>query len=353
MKKALLVTATLWFGLNTLAAPVLAEDVQLKDSHPDTYHVVKGDTLWGISDNFLENPWMWPEIWHANPQIDNPHLIYPGDKITLIYLDGKPRLVVERGTEARQYKMSPGVVKLKPSVHIRPLSEAIPAIPLDEIDKFLTRSRVVQPGDLEKAPYVLQGQENRLITGAGDNLYARGEFDKNINVYGVYRYGQRFVDPETNELLGMQALDIGTVKMQALTDDIATVAVTRTTEEIRIEDRLLPTEERSIDSTFFPTAPAEDIEGVIMSVEGGLTQVGRMDVVVINRGEREGLEIGNIMTISKDGGEIRDRVSGDIVKLPSEKAGLLMIFRTFEKMSFALILEASRPLSVLDKVRTP
>ena len=353
MKKALLATAALWFGLNSMVVPVLADEVQLKDSHPDAYKVVKGDTLWGISDKFLENPWMWPEIWHVNPQIDNPHLIYPGDKITLVYLDGKPRLVVERGSEARKYKMSPGVVKLQPSVHVRPLGEAIPAIPLDAIDKFLSRSRVVEPGDLEQAPYVLYGAESHLIVGAGDNLYARGEFDDDINVYGVNRYGQRFVDPETNELLGMQALDIGTVKIKALKGDIATVAVTRSTEEIRIEDRLLAHEERAIDSTFFPSAPSDDIEGVIMSVEGGLTQVGRMDVVVINRGEREGLEIGNIMTVSKKGGAIRDRVSGDVVELPDEKAGLLMIFRTFEKMSFALILEASRPLKVLDTVRTP
>lgn len=343
------------FGLLAacLSFSAMADEARLKDSHPDSYRVVKGDTLWDISETFLQNPWMWPEIWHVNPQIDNPHLIYPGDVIKLIYLDGQPRLTVERGPEARRYKMSPGTVKLEPAVRIQPLGEAIPAIPLDEVDKFLTRSRVVSSEELYSAPYVLTGAEQHLVVGAGDELYARGDYDDNVKVYGVYRAGQRFVDPETKEVLGLQALDIGTVKMRAQTDDVATFAVTRTTEEIRIEDRLLPHEERAIDSTFFPSIPENDIEGLIMAVEGGLSQVGRMDVVAINRGEREGLEIGNVMAIYKEGGMIRDRVKGDVVKLPEEKAGLLMVFRTFEKMSFALVLEASRPLAVNDLIRRP
>lgn len=328
-----------------------AEEVMLKDSHPDSYTVTKGDTLWDISETFLKNPWMWPEIWHVNPQIENPHLIYPGDVITLIYLDGRPRLVVERGDQANTYKMTP--VKLSPTVHIQPLGEAIPAIPLDAISNFLSRSRVVQQGDLQKAPYVLMGAEDHLVVGAGDNLYARGDFADAVPVYGVYREGKPYVDPESGELLGIQAKDIGSVKMSGKENDIATLAVTRTTEEIRIEDRLLPHEERAIDSTFYPSAPEEAVDGQIMTVEGGVSQVGAMDVVTINRGEREGLEIGNVLAIYKNGSIIRDRVTGDKVKLPDERAGLLMIFRTFEKMSFALVLESSRPLAVEDKVRKP
>jgi hypothetical protein len=296
---------------------------------------------------------MWPEIWHVNPQIENPHLIYPGDVITLIYLDGKPRLTVERGVASRTYKMSPGESRLEPKIRYAPVGTAIPAIPLDAIDKFLTRSRVVSREELEAAPYVLTGAEDHLVVGAGDELYARGEYNNDVNVYGVYRAGQTFVDPETRELLGLQALDIGTVKMRDLSGEVGTFAVTRTTEEIRITDRLLPHEERAVDSTFFPSLPKEEVEGLIMAVEGGLNQVGRMDVVVINRGEREGLEIGNVMAIYKEGGAVRDRIQGDIIRLPEEKAGLLMVFRTFEKMSFALVLEASRPLAVLDIVRRP
>lgn len=353
MKKLRLGLAALTLCVSSLGASfsTSAEEAILNDNHPDRYTVVKGDTLWDISETFLKNPWMWPEIWHVNPQIDNPHLIYPGDVITLIYLDGRPRLVVERGEEGRSYKMSP--VKLSPTVHIKPLGEAIPAIPLDAISNFLSRSRVVEQGELEQAPYVLMGAEDHLVVGAGDSLYARGEFADKVPVYGVYRKGKPYIDPDTNELLGVEARDIGSVKMRGKENDIATLAVTRTTEEIRIEDRLLPHEERAIDSTFFPSSPEEEVTGKIMTVEGGVSQVGAMDVVTINRGEREGLEIGNVLAIYKNGSLIRDRVTGEKVKLPDERAGLLMVFRTFEKMSFGLVLESSRPLAVEDKVQKP
>ncbi|WP_439134280.1 LysM peptidoglycan-binding domain-containing protein [Pseudomaricurvus sp.] len=327
-----------------LSFSVLADEVRLKDSHPDRYTVVKGDTLWDISGTFLQNPWMWPEIWQVNPQIDNPHLIYPGDVIKLVYLDGRPRLTLERGSRN---------VKLSPKVRPIPLDEAIPAIPLDEINNFLSRSRVVTAAEMEAAPHVLTGAEQHLVVGAGDKLYARGDFSDGAEVYGVYRGGIRFIDPETNELLGLQALDIGTVKMRDENDDLGTFDVTRSVEEIRIADRLLPHEERAVESTFYPSRPNEDLEGVIMAVEGGLTQVGRMDVVALNRGEREGVEVGSVFAIYKDGGAIRDRVKGDVVKLPDEKAGLMMVFRTFDKMSLALVLEASRPLAVNDKARHP
>ncbi len=324
----------------------VADEVQLRDGHPNSHTVVKGDTLWDISETFLQNPWLWPEIWYVNPQVENPHLIYPGDVIKLIYLEGEPRLTLERGQRA--YKM-----KLEPAIRIQPMAEAIPAIPLDKINQFLSRSRVVQPGELEAAPYVLTGTENHLVVGAGDQLYARGAFEKSDKVFGVYRAGQKFVDPETNELLGLQARDIGTVKRVALEDQVGTFDVTRTTEEIRITDRLLPLEERAVDSTFFPSVTDDDVTGMIMAVEGGLTQVGMMDVVAINRGERESLKVGNVFAIYKAGGTIRDRVTGDLVKLPDERAGLLMVFRTFDKMSFALVLEASRPLAVKDLLRKP
>lgn len=349
MKKIFIGLVTSFF----LSMLTWAEDAILKPAHPDRYIVVKGDTLWDISDKFLQNPWMWPEIWHVNPQISNPHLIFPGDAITLIYLDGRPRLTVQRGSESRTFKMSPGDVKLSPTIHVLPLGDAIPAIPLDKVDNFLSRSRIVEKGELERAPYVVSGASKRLIVGAGDDLYARGNFPDNVPVYGVYRGGDVFTDPESGEILGYQALDIGTAKLRARHNDVGTFSVTRTTEEIRIEDRLLPHEERSIDSTFFPSPPADEIEGVIMAVEGGVTQVGKMDVVVLNRGEREGLEVGNVMAIYKKGGQIRDRVKNEIIDLPEERAGLLMVFRTFEKMSFGLVLESDRPLAVLDKVRKP
>lgn len=346
MKKLLVALVAASF----ISLPTWAEEVLLKESHPDRYTVKKGDTLWDISGKFLQNPWMWPEIWHVNPQIANPHLIYPDDVITLIYLDGKPRLTVQR---TPTMKMTPGTVKLSPAVHVLPLGDAIPAIPLDAIDNFLSRSRVVSQEEMDDAPYVLAGANKRLIVGAGDDLYARGEFPNDIPVYGVYRRGDVYVDPETEEVLGMQARDIGTAKIRARKDDVATLAVTRTTEEIRVEDRLIPHEERAVDSTFFPAPPEADVNGVILAVEGGVTQVGKMDVVVLNRGEREGVEVGNVMAIYKEGEAVLDRITGDKVLLPDERAGLLMVFRTYEKLSFALVLEADRPLAVSDKIRKP
>lgn len=330
-------------GACLLLTQAIAEEPQLKDNYPQQHTVVKGDTLWDISSTFLDNPWMWPEIWHVNPQIDNPHLIYPGDVIRLVYLDGKPRITVERND----------VVKLSPKARVVDQNDAIPSISLEAINKFLSRSRIVTAEQLASAPHVVSGESKRLVLGKGDRLYARGEFDDSIPVYGIYRKGETYLDPETGEVLGVQALDIGSGRMRALEGDIATLLMTRTTEEVRVGDRLLTEEQRAIDSTFFPSAPEGEVNAKIIAVEGGVTQVGNMDVVVINRGDREGMEVGNVLAVFKVGGTIQDRVKGDTVTLPDERAGLVMVFRTFEKLSLGIVLEADRPLAIKDLVRNP
>lgn len=327
-----------------LISQALAEEPILRSDYPQQYTVVRGDTLWDISNRFLQNPWMWPEIWHVNPQIENPHLIYPGDIIRMIYLDGQPRLTVDS---------SDRVVKLSPKVRVLDADAAIPSIPLDEINSFLTRSRIVTDEQLEQAPYVVAGQSKRIVMGEGDRVYARGEFDPEIAVYGIYRKGDTYVDPDTKEVLGLQALDIGSAKMRALDESVATLLMTRTTEEVRIGDRLLIDDERSIDSTFFPSAPSVDVDATIIAVEGGISQVGKYDVVVINRGEREQMAVGNVLAVYKRGGFVKDRIKKDLVKLPDERAGLVMVFRTFEKLSLGLVLEADRPLATKDLVRNP
>ena len=331
-----------------------ADDALLKTGHPDEYTVKKGDTLWDISGTFLNSPWLWPEIWHVNPQIENPHLIFPGDLIKLIYLDGQPRLTVER-----TLKMVPGAsgingaTKLSPSIRVQSTEDAISSIPLDKIDAFLSRSRIVEPGELEAGPYILAGQQQHVIVGAGDSAYARGKFDAQYSNYGIYRKGESFKDPITKEFLGVYAKGIGTVAITAVNADVATLDVLRTYEEVRPGDALLPSEDRSVDAIFVPSAPGDDIEAQIIAVEGGVTQVGKFNVVMINRGEREGLLVGNVLAIYKTGEVVADRVKGGKVALPDERAGLLMVFRTFEKMSFALVLEADRALAVNDKVRNP
>ena len=340
----LLVTLTLGF------TQAIANDNVFRSDHPEQYTVVKGDTLWDIAGKFLNNPWTWPEVWHVNPQIENPHLIYPGDIVHLTHINGKRRLTVGRGAIN-------GTVKLSPKIRELPLASAIPAIPLEQINSFLSRNRVVDEGVLEDAPHVLMGQEKRLILGAGDRLYARGEFANNIPNYGVYRKGEAYIDPETKELLGVQAIDFGEGNMRALDDDVATLSVVRTSGEIRAGDRLLPNQERLINSTFFPSSPENDVKGVIMTVERGVTQVGMLDVVAINLGERESMKPGNVLAIFKRGEVIKDRfvdkTEADVVTLPEERAGLLMVFQTFDKMSLAIVLKADRGLTVNDIVRNP
>jgi len=342
MKSPIKTVALALISVWVLVATAVAE-APFNDDIPDKYTVVKGDTLWDISAHFLAQPWLWPEIWQVNPQVQNPHLIYPGDIISLIYIDGKPRLVLKRSRD----------VKLSPQIREITDRQAISTLPLDMINSFLSRNRVVEPGVLEAAPYILSGQSKHLLTGKGDDFYARGDFSAADESYGVYRNGGPFTDPNTHEVLGIRAEDIGTGSIKAIDDDIATLKATRSIEELRINDRLLEFEERKIDANFYPSSPPEKTEGLIMSVEGAVSTGGMLNVVSINLGEREGIEIGNMLAILKKGAIVKDRVQGDTVTLPPEKAGLLMVFRTFEKMSFGLILTADLPISVNDIVRNP
>ncbi len=246
-----------------------------------------------------------------------------------------------------------GATKLSPSIRVQKTEEAITSIPLDKVDAFLSRSRIVEPGVLEGAPYLLAGHQQHVIVGAGDQAYARGKFDSNYTNYGVYRKGQVFKDPVTRELLGVYAQGIGTVAVDSIEGEVATLDLIRTYEEVRPGDNLLPSEDRAVESLFYPSAPDSEINAQIIAVEGGVTQVGKFNVVIINRGEREGLQIGNVLAIYKTGEVVRDRVKGGRVALPDERAGLLMVFRTFEKISFGLVLEADRALAVNDKVKNP
>lgn len=328
-------------------------DQYLKPGHPDTHVVQKGDTLWDISGRFLSKPWLWPEVWRVNPQIENPHLIFPGDVIRLVYIDGQPALVLERGDAGRTYRASPSSDgKLSPQIRSTPLESAIPAINLDAIQGFLVNNRVVEPTTLDAAPYVVEGDSKRLVLGAGDRLYVRGTLADSQG-YNFVRKGPLYVDPLTNEVLGQEATYIGLGRVEAEDAVVSTLSVSSTREEVKIGDRVLPTEERRVEATFFPSAPAGNVEGQIISVFGGVTQVGQFDVVVLNRGEREGMEVGNVLAIYKRGELTLDRIAKETIRLPSERAGLLMVFRVFDKLSYGLVLATERPLAVLDEVKNP
>jgi hypothetical protein len=319
--------------------------------------VVKGDTLWDISSMFLSDPWMWPDIWHVNPEIENPHLIYPGDLIFLRFVDGQPQLRLQRGSEPRTAENRSGDGstnnKLEPSVRSSPLANAIPAIEFDKIANLLQLGRIVGKRTLDRAPYVLDSISGRLLFGEGDTFYARGKWTKGTSIYGVYREGQIYRDPETRKILGYEARELGTAKLLAQERDMRTFELTSVKEEVRLGDRLLPTEEIRFESMIFPTPPENDINGVIISVVGGMSNVGKSDVVVFNRGLKAGLDVGTVLAIHKRGARVKDPYGGGKVTLPSERAGVVLTVRSYEKMSYGFVLETTIPLRVGDLVRTP
>lgn len=326
--------------------PALAQNGEaLRDDHPERYTVQAGDTLWDISGRFLEDPWYWPEIWYENPEIDNPHLIYPGDVIRLTVVDGEPRLTVERGG---------GTVKLSPEVRVQSLDEAVQTIPIGAIRPFLTGDRVVGREELDEAPYILAGGEERVLGSQGDTIYARGLPEEPPRGWSVVRERGAIEDPETGDVLGYEARHLGQARMER-DGDPATFRITESEREIRAGDRLLVAEQRELQARFTPRAPERSIEAVIVSGRDRVSQIGQYDVVILNRGERDGLEPGHVLEVFKRGREVVDRFAEDreTVTLPAEKAGELIIFRTAERLSFGLVMEASRAMGINDLARSP
>jgi hypothetical protein len=329
-------------GLVLSCTAIAADPVALNPSHPERYTVVKGDTLWDISAMFLRDPWLWPEIWYVNPQVENPHLIYPGDELVLTYLDGRPVLRVNRKD------------KLSPRIRATPLDQAIPTIPIDAIEPFLTRPYVVDQHELDSAPYIVHFLDDHIVGGGGISYYARSIMDDDYKQYAIVRPGKPYKDPDTNEILGYEAQYIGASELRR-TGDPAKLFINSSEMEAIIGDRLIHTEEEEPLIDFQPKIPDEDIEGRIISVLNGVSQIGQYNVVVLNKGSDAGLEPGHVLEILQGGNEVRDVIKGRgaTVTLPLEKAGLLMVFRTFEKVSFALVMDATKPLHVLDWVRPP
>ncbi|MBT8449726.1 MAG: LysM peptidoglycan-binding domain-containing protein [Gammaproteobacteria bacterium] len=340
MKILAIVTLTLGLFLSVLTV----QGVELKDGHPEIYFVKKGDTLWDISAMFLNKPWLWPEIWHVNPQVDNPHLIYPGDELRLVYVDGKPRIV--RNND----------LKLSPEVRVLSEGDAIPTIPLDIIRPFLSTPRILNDDEIDSAPYILAADSQRLIFGQGNKVYFRGEKDENLSAYSLFRKGDAYYDPETNELLGIEAIHLGSGK-KIRSGDPATMMINESVQEIMAGDRALPYEEQVFPPVFMLRSPDTDINAYIISVYNGVTQIGTYDVVILNNGTREGLDVGHVLTVMQSGRVVEDSYSdsnpGAMVTLPSEVAGELLVFRTFEKTSLGLIMRANRPMHVMDTAVTP
>ena len=331
--------------LSMLFSAWLQAAVELNEDVPETYIVKKGDTLWGISGMYLQKPWLWPQLWDANPQIDNPHLIYPGDELYLVWVDGQPRLRMRRGRD----------VKMSPNMRVSDLDLAIPIIPLDEIGPWLKWSRIVAEGELNGAPYIVSGSQRHLLSAPGDRVFGRGNFPEGERAFGIYRPGEAYYDPITKELLGYQAQDIGNTKLLSSAGEaVAELEVTRVTEEVRITDRLLPLRERIIDATFHPRPPSVEIkDGFMIAVPGGVTQIGTNAIVVLNKGERDGLEVGQVLAVYQAGELVFDDIAKENVLLPDIRGGLALVFEVFEKASYAIIMKSDKPLKVGDKVKNP
>jgi hypothetical protein len=337
MKKLILALFAV-FCINTNA-----NVLQLREGHPERYVVVKGDTLWDISAKFLQTPWRWPEIWSNNEYIKNPHLIYPGDVLVLVYRDGKPRLEFARDN----------VVKLHPQMREDKLSEAIPAIPLDLLNPFLNGNVVLNSEhDVLSSPYVVAGGEGRIISGAGDQLFARGNFGDNQR-YGIYRKGRTFVDPNTAEILGYEMRYIGAAKRLALKDKIATLSLTQSNQEVRIGDHIIPIMDEKIHPNFFPKTPPESSKGLIIAVDEGITQIGLHSLVILNLGGRNGIEKGDVFAAERIGETVKDPYTKEMVQLPPVRGGLVMVVKVFDKLSYGLVMESTQPLVVGDAVINP
>lgn len=317
-------------------------DSTLRSDHPDEYTVVKGDTLWDISSRFLQSPWLWPEIWQANPEIANPHLIYPGDRVRLVYVNGQPRLVVDRNQ----------IIKLSPKARPEPLAGAIPTLPFNVIGPYLNASQFVAPGELDNAPYVLAQQDGKILSGDGDVAYVRAEAVYGLERYGVYRQGRLFSDPDSGQVLGVEAISVGQADVHSRADGLTRVLLSRATQEIRAGDRLLPQPPEST-ADFVPSPPPKGLQGEILAVIDGVEQVGQYDIVVFNVGRQSAVEAGNVVAISREGQRVTDPISGDLIQLPDERSGLAMVFRVFDRLSYALVLQAERAMTLGDKIGQP
>lgn len=337
--------------LLVLAPPAWAETVKVAPGAPDRHVVVKGDTLWGISARFLSDPWLWPEIWQINPAIDNPHLIYPGDIIYLEYVEGQPVLRLERTEPTLR------TVSLSPTARVTHLDAAIPTIPYDAIGQFLKYPRVVTLEELDSSAYIVASSEGRLISATGNKIYVRGLPESDATRYNIVRRGEVYHNPlNKRDVLGYEAINVGYATVTQ-TGDPATLMITQADREVLIGDRLLPVEDFEVSQHFLPHAPEAEIDGHIISVLDGISRIGQYQVVALDKGSVDGLEIGNVLAVWQSGAVVRDdnatRRMGREVQLPDERAGTVMLIRLFDRVSYALVMDATRDLKLLDKIKQP
>ena len=367
-------------GQKATAAQVAQAGVPLSElaaNAPDSYTVKRGDTLWAISGLFLKSAWRWPELWGMNlNEIRNPHLIYPGQQLYLETKDGRATLRTSRSGASQE---PPGTVRLSPRVRYEGLaSDALPTLKNHLIEPFLTEAVIVDDDGLKFSPRIVATQEGRVLLSRGDRAYARGEgaavladeAGQKQKAYRVFRDAKPLKDPVTGEVLGYEAQYVGKALLvrgestQQSTDkdgkpqtDIvpATLDIVAAKEEMRVGDRLLPEPPQQLLS-YVPRAPSGVVDARVVSVYGNaVANAAQNQVVVINRGTRDGVQSGHVMAILTDGARLIDKTDAarTPLKLPDERNGLLMVFRTFEKLSYALVLEIKDGVKVGDRLVNP
>ena len=334
---------------------------ELSENAPDTYTVKRGDTLWHISGMFLKSPWRWPELWGMNlEQIHNPHLIYPGQLLVLEKIDGMARLRMGNTVGG-----AGDTVKLSPSIRSESSeSAAISSIPMNLIGPFLTDAMIFDENELAKAPRIVAGEEGHMMLGRGNSAYVLGDLGNSRN-WQIFREPKALVDPDTKQILGYEARYVGTAERKqdgearpgAQTGGLSvpsTFVITGNREDAQIGDRLAPSAVRDF-APFVPHAPANPVNGKIVSLYGDALSAGSNQIVSLNRGARDGLERGTVLALWHDGAVTHDKSveKGALIKLPDERIGSVFVFRVFDRMAYGLVMDTTQPTLPGDRVTQP
>jgi len=318
---------------------------------------------WDISDRFLKEPWLWPTIWEYNPQIENPHLIYPGDEVALEYIDGKPTLVISR--DGKRITGANGVgggvggvsaggtrTRLSPRIREESLDDAIPTIPAGAIQSFLVHPKVVDSKTLRDAPYVVGNFDGRLTSAVGHQIYVRGNINRDTPKYGIYRKSKALRDPGSRKILGYEVTKVAEAKLMH-TGDPSTLVITRNKMETIAGDVLLSESTGNIAHTYTPRMPVLNGEASIISLVDAISQSGRNQVVVVNLGSSSGMQIGDVLAVETRGGSFidpRGRGGYERIRMPSTRTGVVMVFKTFDDVSYALVMESTLPVKLHDVI---
>lgn len=328
-----------------------ADDIVMNPNQPGRYVVRQGDTLWDIASKFLRDPWRWPDVWDFENKVDNPQYVYPGDVIVMDRSSGKPMLKVQRGTAQKQ------TVRLSPTIRATQLDRAIPSLPVDAIKQFIPQPRVLTERELKNSAYIVATSGQHLISSNGDQIYVKNLPPTKNNTYAIYRTGKTYqnVGGKQDEVLGYEGILVGVAQLRA-GGDPATLQITEANREALIGDLLIPMTRNEPDGQWLPRAPDAPMEGRIIDVIDAVARVGQFQTVVLNLGEFDGVQRGHVLAIYHASGEVRDVVAQDpraTLELPEYRSGLAMVFKTFDRVSYALIMKAEEDIRLHDMVRKP